>query len=305
MISEEYAYKDVQTYLKDNIDVLITGGFYKDERSTFFDVDWKEWDKTKIQICFVEATNYIICKRYEKNICVFEDAGDVTLFLPRFLSALKLQTKNVLVDITGLHHVIIMILSKVLIRQEKPKAFFAAYVRPQRYMGQNEDFSKTLTSKILGVRAVPGFIKREKGNQLLYSFVGFEGIRLSNVVENLNGVEKVIPIVAFPVGSPHWFNIAMWNSRDLLGDTDVDFTIQKCFSESVFEAVQLLKDIVPKTENIVLAPLGTRPHSMAAAIFACQNSNVRLVHDYAIEAENRTEGISDVIVYHLSAFVEI
>lgn len=305
MVREEFEYEKVSGYLHENIDLLIAGNAKKDERSTFFINEWERYKKPYLLIDFNEEDSFASYTLIKVDGTVCSADGDITISLMRVLHYISMQDKNILVDITSLHHIVIMYLTKILIKQERPKSLFAVYIRPQKYNGQNEEFKDTLTKKILGVRSVPGFAKREREKQKLYSFIGFEGIRLTSIIENLNDIEKVVPIVAFPTGNPHWFNITMWNSRDILDNNEIDFTIQKCFSESVFEAVQLLRDIVPVSEHVVLAPLGTRPHSMAAAIFASQNNDVRIVHDYAIEAEERTTGISDIIVYHLSPFIEI
>lgn len=304
MIREEYSYKDTAEYLNNRIDILITGFPRADERSNFFVEEWKNINIDKLQIQFDELTSTIICMGVLKDGGTIDYSGDITVCLPRLLKLLNMRKKYVLVDITSLHHVVIMYLCKILIKQEKPLGLYAAYVRPEKYAGNNEEFKETLTSKLVGVKAVPGFAKRERERQMLVSFVGFEGIRLTNIMENMNEIEKVVPIVAFPIGNPYWFNITMWNSREIIKDISIDVTVQKCFSESIFEAVQLLRDIIPSSEGIILAPLGTRPHSMAAAIYATENPNVKIIHDYAIEAENRTRGISDVIIYHLSSFIE-
>lgn len=304
MVREEYRYQNISDYLIRKIDILITGVEGQDERSKFFIEEWGQVNVDKLRISFDEVSNNVTCCGNLRTGKTINVEGDIITVLPRLFRQLNIQSKYALVDITSLHHVVIMYLCKILLKQEKPMGLFAAYVRPTHYIGRNEEFKDTLTSKLVGIKAVPGFAKRERERQMLFSFVGFEGIRLTNIIENTNEVEKIVPIIAFPIGNPYWYNIAMWNSRDLLKDVDMDVTVQKCFSESIFEAVYLLRNIVPKTESVILAPLGTRPHSMAAAIYASENSNVKLIHDYAIEAENRTQGISDVVIYHLSSFIE-
>ena len=90
---------------------------------------------------------------------------------------------------------------------------------------------------------------------------------------------------------------------DILQGEVSDCTIHKCYSDSIFEAVNLLDTILVDEEKVVLAPLGTRAHSMACAIYACQHSNARIVHDYAVECENRAKGIAHIMIYHLSSFI--
>ena len=111
--------------------------------------------------------------------------------------------------------------------------------------------------------------------------------------------------VAFPSENPHWFNITIWNSMDVINDYSSEYTIYKCSSESIYGAVILLKEIVSLDDNVVLVPIGTRPHSMACSIFASNRAGVRIIHDYAIENEKRSEGIANINIYHLTNFIEI
>ena len=91
---------------------------------------------------------------------------------------------------------------------------------------------------------------------------------------------------------------------DMLQSEARDVAIHKCFSEGIFSAVNLLESTISQDEKIVLAPLGTRPHSMACAIFACRRQNARIIYDFVIENENRAVGISNITIYHLSSFIK-
>ena len=133
--------------------------------------------------------------------------------------------------------------------------------------------------------------------------MGFEGIRLKSILESVHNVDKFIPVVAFPSGAPQWYNVTMWNSMDTLQSENRDYAIRKCFSESIFEAVNLLQQNILHDEKVVLAPLGTRAHSMACAIFACQHPNTRIIYDYVIESNQRAVGIANITIYHLSSFL--
>ena len=134
--------------------------------------------------------------------------------------------------------------------------------------------------------------------------MGFEGVRLKGILETVHSFEKLIPIVAFPSGTPQWYNVTMWNSMDILQSEGKNLSVYKCYSESIFDAVNLLDKVICQDETVVLAPLGTRPHSMACAIFACLHEATRILYDFVIESDHRAIGISEITIYHLTSFIK-
>lgn len=304
MIREEYSFSDIDGYLFETTDLLIAGFPVYEDRSIFFSNLWKEKNKS---ILFLRRENdgKLVYKFYDKNVLSAEGIIDLCIQTSQLLKSLNIEGKNILLDMSSLDHVLIMFLSKQLIERVTPKSFFAAYIRPIEYRQQSGTIGFSLCEQVLAVNSVPGFTKREGKTQTLCSFLGFEGLRLKSILESVHGVDKFIPVVAFPSGTPQWYNVTMWNSMDILQGGNGASIIRKCFSESVFEAVDLLHNIITPEEKLVLAPLGTRPHSMACAIFACQHRNSSIVYDYVIESQPRTRGIADITIYHLSSYIKI
>lgn len=304
MIREEYSFNDMSAYLYKITDLLIAGFPICEDRSTFFSNLWKEKNKP---ILFLKRANgdKLSYEFQNGNNPPVKGVIDLCVQTSQLLRSLSIEEKNILLDMSSLDHVLIMFLSKQLIERVTPKSFFAAYIRPKEYSRQSGTIGFSLCEQVLAVNSVPGFTKRESKKQTLCSFLGFEGIRLKSILESVHGIEKFIPVVAFPSGAPQWYNVTMWNSMDILQGENGTSAIRKCFSESVFEAVDLLQKNISPEEKLVLAPLGTRPHSMACAIFACLHRNCSIVYDYVIESQPRTKGIADVTIYHLSSFMKI
>lgn len=302
MIREEFAFGDIAEYLYKNNELLIAGVPSEDERSLFFQ---SEWNNRKKDILLVERlpADQLHYQVFIESKLVHEDIGDLYNVTPRLLRRLHIEDKNVLLDMSSMDHVLIMFLTKQLLTQVVPRIFFAAYIRPEKYSKQYGDIEFSLSSKVMAVEAVSGFAKREGSKQVLCSFLGFEGIRLKGVLESIHNVDKFIPVVAFPSGSPQWYNTTMWNIMDTLQSECNESSVLKCYSESVFDAIELLRDNIASDEKVVLAPLGTRPHSMACAIFACEHPHTRIVYDYVVENNHRAIGISEITVYHLSTFL--
>ena len=303
MIKEEFSFCHMKDYLLANIDLLITGVPSAEERSAFFSNLWDESGKD-ILFLSLEDNETAICQLIHNKVRGENIRLDVCVGLPRLLKSLGVVDKNVLLDMSGLNNVLIMFLTKQLLTKVPPKTFFASYIRPEKYVSESGNIGYELCQKIGAVDAVPGFTRRETNNQTLCAFLGFEGVRLKNVLETVHSFEKLIPIVAFPSGTPQWYNVTMWNSMDILQSEGKNLSVYKCYSESVFEAVNLLDNVIAQDETVILAPLGTRPHSMACAIFASLHAATRILYDFVTESDPRAIGISDITIYHLSSFIK-
>lgn len=302
VIREEYLFEDLAEYLYSSNDLLIAGEPSNEERSCFFLKHWKQRHKDVLLLKRLE-TDKVTYRFLHNDIFSTSRSVDLCTGIVPILRHYRVDEKKIVLDMSSLDHVLIMFLTKQLITQVVPRTFFASYIRPKQYSQQTGTIGFSLCEKVLAVNSVPGFTKRESGNQTLCSFLGFEGVRLKNILESVHNIEKFIPVVAFPSGAPQWYNVTMWNSMDILQGESGDYAIRKCFSESVFEAVNLLQQNIYSEDKVVLAPLGTRPHSMACAIFACKHLNTRIIYDYVIESEHRAKDIANITIYHLSSFL--
>lgn len=303
MIREEFSFYDIADYLYKNNDLLIVGAASEDERSHYL---FKEWNARGKDILVAkrvqdEKLHYSL---WQKKSEVCSGCIDLCMGTPKLLQYLNVAQKSVLLDMSSLDHVLIMFLTKQLVQQVVPRSLFATYIRPERYVNQVGSIGISLSTQVQAIAAVPSFNRRDLGDQTLCAFLGFEGIRLKNVLETVHNVERFIPIIAFPSGTPQWYNVAMWNSMDTLQSECNDPYVYKCCSESIFDAVDILEQHIRVNEKVVLAPLGTRPHSMACALFACKHPHTRIIYDYVVEHQHRAIGISEITVYHLSAFLK-
>ncbi|MBE6700403.1 MAG: hypothetical protein E7582_00730 [Ruminococcaceae bacterium] len=303
MIKEEYSFCHMEDYLYNNIDLLISGQPNSEERSSFFSSLWMSKNK---DVLFIDLENNetVIFKYLSNNNMVLNRRCDLCVGLPKLLKQIGVSDKNVLLDMSSLGNVLIMFLTKQLLTKVVPNSFFASYIRPEKYSSESGNIGYELCQQIGAVDAVPGFTKRESDNQTLCAFLGFEGVRLKGVLETVHSFERLVPIVAFPTGTPQWYNVTMWNSMDILQSEGKNLSVYKCYSESVFEAINLLDNIIAQDETVVLAPLGTRPHSMACAIFACHHEATKILYDFVIESNHRAIGVSDITIYHLSSFIK-
>ncbi len=302
MIKEEYAFSHLESFLNDNIDLLIAGVPGEEERSKFFFDLWESKNKDILLLKLINPDSVSI-SYYSSNGNKKDDYYDLCVGLPRLLNQVHISEKNILLDISSLDNVLIMFLTKQLLINTPPKTLFSSYIRPEKYISESGNIGYELCQQIGAIEAVPGFARREADKQSLCAFLGFEGVRLKGILETVQCFDKLVPIVAFPSGSPQWYNVTMWNIMDVLQSEGKNTSVYKCYSESIFDAVELLNKSFDQDEAVILAPLGTRPHSMACAIFACQHKNTRILYDFVIENKKRAIGISEIKVYHLTPFI--
>lgn len=303
MINEEYNYDDIKDYLINNIDLIIVGFRGEDERQKYFFDEWNNLEKDILALK-VKDDVFLEYSFISRKNTVCEGSIDLCVGTPKVLQYFGVGDKSILMDLSSLDHVLIMFLTKQLLTNITPKALFASYIRPEKYNNKEETEGFGLSEKVRSIEAVPGFAKRECDNQTLCAFLGFEGVRIKNVLETVHSIGRFVPIVAFPSGDPQWYNVTILNNMDMLQSEARDVAIHKCFSEGIFSAVNLLESTISQDEKIVLAPLGTRPHSMVCAIFACRRQNARIIYDFVVENENRAVGISNITIYHLSSFIK-
>ncbi len=302
MLKEEYSFNDISEFLFAKINLLICGFPKDEERSHFIPHQWLERKFDVLMLRSIENNRFFF-NYIKKGTLQSGGDGDICNQLPRILKDLDVDKKNILLDLSSLDHVLIMFLTKKLITYTVPSMLFASYTRPVRYLAQNGDIGFSLCDHVQEFDSVPGFARRAGTHQTVCTFLGFEGARLKKVFESVRDIDKFIPIVAFPSGAPQWFNVTMWNCMDVLQSEGGDYALYKCFSESIFDAVNIMRNNINTDENVVLVPLGTRPHSLACAIFASQHRNTRIIFDNVIERNRRAEGVAYTSVYHLTSFL--
>ena len=298
-VNEEYLLSDVENYLINNTSMLIIGP-QKDERT---EAVYKKIgnDIRCIKLEYIYHENQILitplkedylkkkssCLNLDKVLWSFDSYG--------------YKFKNILVDISSLQTPTIMALLNSLFTSSRcrPAKLFIVYAKPEKYL-QPYMFS----TKFGEASAIPGFIARMRENEILIPFLGFEGSRLRNIIGDVQ-YEKVIPIIGCPSDDPKWQFETMRKCMEAIKEQGAEYNIEKCKANSIFEAYYLLEEIIKSaTKNYVLAPLGTKPHTVAATIFAIKHkTNCRLIYDFAIENYEQSSGVSNILVAHISCFL--
>jgi hypothetical protein len=232
--------------------------------------------------------------------------------LRKLLRTLEVNQLTICIDITCLQQALIFLLTRILVNELKPKNFYAAYTEPEDYINrqhsgtsqEEEGEEYELYDRIIGLNyTVPGFAKISRTERsLLVASVGFEKQRLLSIVENIEPSDGVIPVVGFPSFAPGMNLTSLFMNYKVLEDTSTEGMIETCEASSPFAFYNILESLYRKKEanqEILVAPLGTRPHCLGAALFVTRHSGFHLIYDFPVEKTYRSSGVLKSNIYFL------
>ncbi|MDD4760981.1 MAG: hypothetical protein PHU66_09260 [Bacteroidaceae bacterium] len=302
MIKEEFEWSKVGQSIIAVTDIIIIGKGI-DERSKFFP---SIFHNTNCLVITLNEISNLINLEVSKNNEIIETNNiktvpDLAAFLSRYIDS----TVAVTVDISSLQHHLLMYLCKLIIDSYKPRLFFACYAEPKEYANKSYLGEFTLSNGSPGISPVPGFSRRTKKDVHLIALLGFEGNRLTKIIEDKK-FTKITPVIGFPSFQPGWHSRTLQNCMQAIQDANATMNIQRCLAGSIFGAYLKIQQLnnSNNTLQLAIAPLGTRPHSVACALYATKNPDTLIIYDYPVEITPRSTGISTCLGYNLSPFID-
>jgi len=305
-------------YFAEEIEILICGlreDSANDERCKYVHRQLKGFKGAIFYLRTNESAESLEYEVRDASNNLLEKQDNLTLIpdLKKFLNLKNINSYSVCIDITCLSQPILFLLIKLLLSETKPKKLFASYTEPKKYMkmsrvlSDEEEFD--LYEQIVGNNySVPGFSKINRNdNEILVAPFGFERQRLISVFENVEPKGGLIPILGFPSFVPGWDLTALYMNYKVLSDAESEQKVRFAEAASPFGIYKVLKDIhntYSSDFNLLLAPLGTRPHALGIAIFATKHRNCHLIYDFPVEKVFRSEKVLKSSIYHLSQFIE-
>ena len=187
------------------------------------------------------------------------------------------------------------------------------YAEPKKYTMKkldsifNNEFD--LTSEFKGFKKIPPFSLLIDSNSSskaeLIVFLGFENNRLERIIENDDAAKyaKYTPVIALPAFVPGWENISLMRHHQEISMFE---NLYFAPANNPFETNNILIEISRNSnyENLVIAPIGTKPHAIGSMIFIInakeQSKNIGIVYDFPSKKENRTDGIGNINIYSIS-----
>lgn len=214
-------------------------------------------------------------------------------------------------DITGLRHSTWAALLRGL-RETEGKRVRVVYVEPDEYRMNprpTQNVIYDLSEKIEGIRPLPGFarFRRDRTAGVFTPLLGFEGTRLQYLINQLEPSGQLIfPIVGVPGFRAEYPFITYWANRTALRESQAWKKVIFAPASCPFANLNVINKLryEHKNRSITLAPIGTKPQSLAAVISALQHpEQVEIVYDHPVRKAERTEGIRRLHVYEVTQLV--
>ncbi|MDQ3934502.1 MAG: hypothetical protein M3340_07705 [Actinomycetota bacterium] len=213
-------------------------------------------------------------------------------------------------DITGLgHHVWAPLLRAALAVSRDVRV---VYVEPTDYTqsgAPTEGEIFDLSERISGIAPIPGFASLALGDDddfYLVTLLGFEGTRLSYLLENVQPLAgRIVPVVGVPGFRAEYPFYAYHGNKSPLRDSRAWTAVRYVTANCPFRLFYALEDLAQQLPSpIKVAPIGTKPHSVGAVLYAIdQQASVEIVYDHPIRTAKRTIGASRALVYHVAPLI--
>lgn len=167
----------------------------------------------------------------------------------------------------------------------------------------NRDFA--LSDMSHPFMAVPGstiLMNRSKSSKALI-IVGYEGDRLQQFIEQnaLSGHDCHV-LFGVPAFYPGWESNSFANTVSELNERQISsvFFAGATNPLAAYEMINSIHTTLQIDERLIIAPIGTKPHGIGAALYACFNDNVGLVYDHPQKTKGRTDGIGKWHLYEIT-----
>ena len=242
-----------------------------------------------------------------------EDIGlDLVQDLISQFQSIGIDNRTILIDMTALKHPILFYLVLILKRNFTVKKLFICYSEPESYSKNKGDIKNgifDLTERFCEVNSIPGFLRLSdySKEKLLVSLMGFEGNRFNKAFNEINPASrKTHAIVGFPSFFPSWQYYVYSQNQNVLEQSKAHSLIHRVTANEPFGVYNILEKIKKNNSGfeMYIAPIGTKPHSLGASMFAVDNEDIQLYYDFPSYGNKiRTKGVGQSFVYNLTDFI--
>jgi hypothetical protein len=220
------------------------------------------------------------------------------------------KNKSILFETTTLGFSEIFLLTRVLYHAGMKSLSFL-YVEPAEYahsrrtpLLHRRDFE--LSELVPGYRGIPGagVMMSDLANERAVFFLGYEERRLDRALEDFQMLRPdncaiVFGVPAFQAG---WEMDAFANNIRVINERGIAGGVFFCGAENpsgAFDVLARVKDELHDGERLVVAPIGTKPNGLGAALFATVNPRVGLLYDHPKRRQKRTERTANWHLYNV------
>ncbi|NQX63548.1 hypothetical protein [Paenibacillus qinlingensis] len=285
---------------------VLIKGYHTDERDSYFRS--KMPTATKIVVLTYDhslAKLSIQLENFSEEINFSDD--DPIVNAEDLVQKLIQYEHNIVIDITCMANEAMFILLKAFYDFSYDR-LIVTYVQPIEYSKKRDATlmpNFQLSEGITSITSIPGFLRLSNDMQSsVLVFLGFEGGRFKELCEHLltEGPVEISPIIPLPSFSAGWHMLGLYFNLDTLKSTEVFSKLRRVTAWDPFYALEVLESSYREhSENyqVIVAPLGTKPHTLACALFAIKHEDVLIMYDHPKVSSHRTSGIGVRRVYSL------
>lgn len=256
-------------------------------------------DTTFVQVS-VDDQDQMKVKGRDNPISLSSTRG-ISMFLSTF------NTPNIYIEVTGMSCRLAAPLMRCAI--EKGMEVHVVYSEPKRYLldeFKKEGLNQDLSEACGGLIPLPSFahIVPFRTEPIFVILLGFEGGRFWYVINQKSlSYDKIKPIVGVPGYCIDYPYETYWGNRHPLQQTKAWERVEFAEANSIVDSYMTLKRISyeKRNPNMVVAPIGTKPHAIGAILYAIKNSErVELLYDNPKRSLHRTEGVGKILVCNVT-----
>jgi hypothetical protein len=269
-------------------------------------------DRTKASTTFTQAhTRKLFSITYSADDLEINANGKI--FHCHQVSELinSLDAKRILIDATSLGVPELGLLLKHLNRVKKI-TYSILYVEPRSYTKQQPESEPKinprefrLSTELEGFKGIPSLsrsLDNDSSSDVIL-FLGFESYRLKHALEELNISPKQCSLVfGVPSFRPGWETDAFDNNIKCISDNDLGGRIHYCGADNpaaVIAELNIIRSKLGDEEEIVIIPIGSKPHSIGALIFCALDPNTNLIYDHPIKSKGRSDSVGTFHLYKI------
>lgn len=259
-----------------------------------------------IEIEIIENERDLIIEKHSHSKINLRSEYDIQTFI------ISHNITNIYIDATGLNTRVLasLLRNAVIINKKQKLEIFIVYVEPYSYNISKfklEGVYNDLSEKIEGIDPLPGFANfiPYTDDIKLVALLGFEGGRFAYIKNTIQPPDdRIIPIIGVPGYRIEYPFVALSGNYVTLNETKSWNELLYISANSIVDSFTILKKILKETPEylkLLIAPIGTKPHTIGALLFAIEfPKRVEIVYDNPKRKINRTDGTGQFVVCNVN-----
>lgn len=299
---------DIENLLSETL--ILINGVHSDERCTYFESKLGN-SSPIIQLTYDRETYKLDgIQSYYDSFPSLND-GDPVVNVEEVVRFLLKQNTKIVIDMTSLSTEVLFILLKAF-HDEKYDDLIVLYVQPNEYKKSVDNLIPNfmLSEEHSPVSSIPGFLRLPNDDKrpMLVVFIGFEGGRFQELCEHLltEGPVVILPVLPMPSYNAGWHMLGLYLNMDTLKSVDIMSDLRRVTAWDPFYALSVLEDQYNNfsdERDIIVAPLGTKPHTLATILFSVKNDDVRIMYDHPKIFTQRSIGVGEIRGYNIKGLL--